>query len=237
MDRKILAQLTGGVFALGLTGLTQAAQWDVSITNLTHGTYFAPVLVTAHGHDTHLFEPGMAASSALREAAECGSLTALISLPEIGGVDADTVENPAAGPLAPGDSTMAMLTTSDTHLSIVAMMVPTNDGFIGLDSVHIPGDAGTYTYYLDAYDAGTEANDELMDTSGCTVGMPGIPAAPGGDAGSGGSGVSSADSNTMIHVHRGVLGDTDATAGASDLDSTVHRWQNPVAKVVVTVTP
>ena len=51
------------------------------------------------------------------------------------------------------------------------------------------------------------------------------------------TGVAGADSNTMVHVHRGILGDTDPTGGKSDLDSTIHRWQNPVAKVVITVTP
>jgi len=31
------------------------------------------------------------------------------------------------------------------------------------------------------------------------------------------------------------LGDTDLSAGTSDLDSRVHRWLNPVAKLTVTV--
>ena len=39
----------------------------------------------------------------------------------------------------------------------------------------------------------------------------------------------------MIHVHRGVLGDTDAAGGNSDLDSRIHRWLNPVAKVELTI--
>ncbi len=38
-----------------------------------------------------------------------------------------------------------------------------------------------------------------------------------------------------VHIHRNALGDTDLEGGASDLDSTVHSWLNPVAKVVVTV--
>jgi hypothetical protein len=32
-----------------------------------------------------------------------------------------------------------------------------------------------------------------------------------------------------------VLGDTDPFGGISDLDSTVHRWQNPVAEVIIEV--
>ena len=214
-----------------------AAQWDVDITNLTHGNHFTPFLVTAHGSTAHLFDVGSSASSDLQAMAECGDLSGLlVTYP----ADADTIENPAAGLLSPGASATAMLDTTmsgNTHLSIVAMVLPTNDAFVGLDSLEVPTAAGTYTYYLNAYDAGTEANNELLDTTGCATGMAGIPGAPGMDAGSGGTGVSAADSNTTVHIHRGILGDTNSTGGSSDLDSTIHRWQNPVAKVVITVTP
>jgi len=54
-------------------------------------------------------------------------------------------------------------------------------------------------------------------------------------AGTGGSGVTTTESNQTVHIHPGVLGDTNPTGGPSDLDSTVHRWHNPVLKVEVTV--
>jgi len=218
---------------------TQAATWDVTITNLTNGNYFTPLLVTAHDHETHLFQAGMPAALPIERMAECGELDPLLSTPEVGAADADTIANPAEGLLAPGSSTTAMLDTTETHLSIVSMILPTNDAFLGLGSQHIPSEAGTYTYYVNAYDAGTEANDEVLSTTGtCSYTDSGMmPDAPGMDAGTNGSGVATADSNTMIHVHRGVLGDQDATGGNSDLDSTIHRWQNPVAKITVTVTP
>lgn len=226
-----LAAAFASVFSLS----ANAATWEVSITNLTHGNHFTPLLVSANTSSTHLFQTGHAASASLRAMAECGDISSLVT--DLS--SADLQENPAAGMLAPGASTTTTVMTSanNTHLSIVAMVLPTNDAFVGLDSMEIPTTAGTYTYYLNAYDAGTEANSELLDTSGCTAGMAGIPGAPGMDAGTGGTGVSSADTNTMIHTHRGVLGDTNATGGSSDLDSTIHRWQNPVAKVTVTVTP
>ena len=217
--------------------MAQAATWDVTVANLTHGNHFTPLLVTAHDSSTHLFQAGMSASTALQDMAECGDLAGLTA---IHAADADTIANPAGGLLAPATSTTAMLDTDssgNTHLSAVAMVLPTNDAFIGMDAIEIPTAAGTYTYYINAYDAGTEANNELLDTSGCVAGMPGIPGAPGGDNGMNGTGVSGADSNTMIHVHRGVLGDQNTTGGNSDLDSTIHRWQNPVAKITVTVTP
>ena len=226
-----------GVCASALLSFNaNAAQWDVTITNLTHGNYFTPLLVAAHPSSMHLYQLGSSASASLRLMAECGDITSLVT--ELGS-SVDKSENPAGGVLAPGSSTTAMLTptAANTNLSITAMVLPTNDGFVGMDGMEIPTAAGTYTYYLNAYDAGTEANNELMDTSGCAVGMPGIPGAPGMDTGTGGTGVSSTDTNTKIHVHRGILGDTNSTGGISDLDSTIHRWQNPVAMVTVKVTP
>jgi hypothetical protein len=105
---------------------------------------------------------------------------------------------------------------------------------VGLDALQLPTQAGTYTYYLNGYDAGTEINDELI-TGGGDPGVAGIPAAPGGDGGIGGTGVTTVESNTTVHIHRGVLGDSDPTGGKSDLDLTIHRWLNPVAAVIVEI--
>jgi len=88
--------------------------------------------------------------------------------------------------------------------------------------------------YLNAYDAGSEVNDEIVNGGG-PLGMPGIPANPGGNGGMNATGVASTEPNTNVHIHRGNLGDTDAAGGVSDLDSRIHRWLNPVAKIVITV--
>ena len=50
-----------------------------------------------------------------------------------------------------------------------------------------------------------------------------------------GTGVTTEEQNTTVHIHRGALGDDMADGGISDLNNTVHRWLNPVAKVTVTV--
>lgn len=226
-----------GSLVLGVSSLATAAEWEIKVTNLTHGNHFTPLLLTAHASDTHLFEIGQAASVALEHLAECGHLDPLLATPEVGTADDDTIANPAEGLLAPGSSTTATIITESKYLSVVSMVLPTNDAFIGLDAQKIPTEAGSYTYLLHAYDAGTEANDEILMTSGdCTYTDAGMmPGAPGGDAGENATGVATEDSNKMIHVHRGVLGDQDAIGGKSDLNSSIHRWQNPVAKVTVTV--
>lgn len=223
------------VFAMGTAG---AADLTVTVKNLTHGIYFTPLLVTAHDGNTHLFMPGMAASDELTAMAEGGAIGGLADL--LGGMDADTVGNPAGGLLGPGMTvdgiTLNTDGTGNTHLSVVAMMLPTNDGFIGLNAVPIPTAPGRHTYYLNGYDAGTEANGELLNTAdGGMPGVPGIPAAPGENAGVGGTGVTTEEANTTVHIHRGVLGDTDPNGGISDLDSTIHRWLNPVAAVIIDI--
>jgi len=233
-------------FMVSMTVATaNAAQWDITVVNLTHGNHFTPLLLAAHSHDVHLFEVGQKASIPIEHMAECGHLMPLMATAEVSA--ADTQANPAGGVLAPGANVSTMIMTSaptNSHLTIVAMVLPTNDAFVGLDSQHIPTQAGTYTYYLNAYDAGTEGNDETMNPTpgSCTYTETGmIPGAPGGDVDSGGTGSvmpDTPDTNTNIHVHRGVLGEAAVTGdGRSDLVNTIHRWQNPVAKVVVTVTP
>jgi hypothetical protein len=225
------------LLALSLLATTSAlaAQVTVEVTNATHGIYFTPLLVTAHDASTHLFEPGQTASANLQAMAEGGDITGLLT--DLGGEDDDTVVNPAVGLLAPGVGTTAVLDTTasgNTHLSLVAMLLPTNDGFVGVDAVELPTAPGTYVYPLVGYDAGTEANDEQI-TGGGAPGVAGIPAAPGGDGGTDGSGVAAADTNGTVHVHRGTLGDTNPSGGASDLDSRIHRWLNPVALLRLTV--
>lgn len=214
--------------------LASAQVVDVKVTNLTQGIYFTPLLLTAHSDEYHLFQAGMQASSELQAMAEGGDISGLVTIAD--SISASSQANPAEGLLAP--SSYTMVTDWDTgdndQLTVVAMLLPTNDGFVGLDSWHIPTEAGTYTVYLNGYDAGTEANDEIVNGGGAS-GTPGIPANPGMNGGTGASGVTSNEPNTMIHIHPGNVGDSDAMGGTSDLDSRIHRWLNPVAKVTVTV--
>ena len=227
----ILSSLAALLVAPGL----MAAELDISVTNLTPGMHFTPILITAHGADSELFSVNEQASMALQTMAEGGNIALLLEQAQT--FNQNALANPAQGLLAPATSTSGSLTTDaeNTHLSLAAMLLPTNDGFVGLDSWEIPTEAGTYEIYLNAYDAGTEANDELLvDGSGVT-GVPGIPAAPGSDAGTGGSGVTNDNGINKVHIHPGNLGDTDLEGGISDVDSTVHRWLNPVAKLTVTV--
>ncbi|WEF31744.1 spondin domain-containing protein [Pseudoduganella chitinolytica] len=208
----------------------------VTVTNLTHGTWFAPILVAAHPAGFKAFTEGRPASVALQSIAEIGDIAPLAeSLPTA----ASIALNPANGPLKPGGSATAHLQrgkgTHNSRLSVLAMLVPTNDGFIGLNAIEIPTQPGYYTYTLSAYDAGTEANDEAR-AAGPGIGQPGmgLPAFLNGvgiysDA----PGFANARVEGYVHVHRGILG---GAAGAdSVLEQTMYRWMNPVARVTLTV--
>ena len=215
--------------------VASAADFNVRIVNLTNGIWYTPFLVAAHPVGTSLFTVGQPASASLQAMAEGGDISGLVM--DLQALGATIAENPAGGLLPPAMSANVDLNTDGTSnvlLSVVAMLLPTNDAFAGLNSISIPNDPGTYMYDVPAYDAGTEANDELV-TGGGMPGVAGIPADPGGLTGTGGTGAAAADANTNVHIHRNTLGDTDAVAGVSDLDSRVHRWLNPVVRVVVTV--
>lgn len=232
---KLILKVALLVASLATTSISYATDFNVRITNLTNGIWFTPFLVAAHPDGTSLFAAGQPASASLQAMAEGGDISGLVT--DVQGLGATFAENPANGLLPPAMSADVDLNTDGTSnvlLSIVAMLLPTNDAFAGLNSVTIPTQPGTYVFDVPAYDAGTEANDELI-TGGGASGAPGIPADPGGLTGTGGTGAAAADANANIHIHRNTLGDTDANAGISDLDSTIHRWLNPVVRVVVTV--
>ena len=233
MKSLIAAGLLTGALLAATPALARDIQ--VEITNLTAGIYFTPLLVAAHDRHSHLFEPGTEASAELQALAEGGDSSGLIHFLE--DIDSVYAANPASGLLPPGESATANLEVHGqrhSHLSIVAMLLPTNDGFVGLDALPIPHGRGSYTYFLKGYDAGTEANDEIINGGGAP-GVPGIPADPGGNGGSGALGAAGPVENNRIHIHPGGLGDTDPLGGLSDLDSRIHRWLNPVARIVIHV--
>lgn len=232
--KKLNLLYSSGLMAM-MSAPALSADLNIEVQNLTQGLYFTPIAAVAHIPDTSLFEVGEMASTELQMMAEGGSLDGLTTIATA--INADVLANPAGGLLTPTMKASGSLMTAEgnTVLSIVAMILPSNDGFIGLDNWPIPTEAGTYTVYINAYDAGTEANDEIR--GGGSPGTPGMPVPPPLDPilGMGGSGMAAADANTMIHIHPGNIGDDNATGSKSDVTNTVHRWLNPVAKVTVTV--
>ena len=99
------------------------------------------------------------------------------------------------------------------------MLLPTNDGFIALNSVQAPKH-GSVTYYSPGYDAGSEANDDdCANIPGPTCGGTGLSAAADTDEG-------------YVHIHRGIQG--GVTGLLEGFENAVYDWRNPVAKITIT---
>jgi hypothetical protein len=158
-----------------------------------------------------IFELGSPASEGLTAIAEGGDVAPLKGILKDNHQVVD-VQN-SVGPLMPGMSTTVIVRAGHgaRRISIASMMLPTNDGFIALDSVQAPKN-GSATYYSPGYDAGTELNDELC------ANIPGPYC--------GGSGESSGVGEGYVHIHRGIH-------NIADLNASIYDWRNPVAKITV----
>jgi hypothetical protein len=213
IEKITRAALVAGLLASSpvLAGNTS---YHVTITNLTHAIKFTPVLVASHRGGLSIFEPGSPASDELAAIAEAGDVAPLAALLEDDRRVVDVSDS--GGFLEPGKSVTVIVDAKHgaRYISLASMMLPTNDGFIALDSVAAPRGRAV-TYYSPGYDAGTEANDEwCANIPGPTCG--GIGLSPGPNFGDEG----------YVHVHRGIH-------GIGDLAEATRDWRNPVAKITI----
>ncbi|MFT6732882.1 MAG: hypothetical protein ACJAS9_001067 [Polaribacter sp.] len=98
--------------------------------------------------------------------------------------------------------------------TLASMLLPTNDAFVAAQSLSLKKKQRSQTFYLRAYDAGTETNSEA-----CTA-IPGPvcgdePFSPN-DEGEG-----------YVYIHSGIH-------GVGDLSASTYTWNDPVLKVTIT---
>ncbi len=141
----------------------------ISFTNTSATQPMTPPVVALHNapdadNGIRLFEVGQPAIEGVIEIAENGNNDPLVAFAtaqvEAGTVSAAGVAAPdPAGPLTPGMTSQITLDleSDDQVLSIVSMVVCTNDGFSGIDSMSLSADA-TQTFMAPIYDAGSESN-------------------------------------------------------------------------------
>lgn len=188
-------------------------QFSVSITNITRGESFTPIVVATHRGKIGLFNLGAPASDNLTIVAESGNPVPLSNELAARSNVIDVVDS--GGLLAPGATiTLTVDGKRAKRLSIASMLIPTNDAFFALDSVKLPKGKSSITYYSPAYDAGSEPNDEL-----CSL-------IPGPFCGGEGSSPER-DGEGYVHIHAGIH-------GIGDLNPADFNWNNPVARIVVT---
>jgi hypothetical protein len=211
------------------TGPAGAAEYEISVENLTTGQPFTPPAVAIHRPAISLYEVGEAASVAIQEIAENGNLDPAVALLSGSNQVSDfgAAFGPTIPPLLPGETTSITLRSERGAklVSFASMLICTNDGFTGIDDVRLPRGLGeSITVHARAYDAGTEVNTE--DFADIVPPCQGLVGVGSDDPGTGMSNPALAE-NGVIAAHPGVV-------GGDDLLPDVHGWTDPVARVTVT---
>lgn len=186
--------------------------YKITITNLTPGQPLAPVMAATHRPGISFFAVGQAPSDELAMLAEAGNgnpmAAKLLATPGVSDAQVSTT-----GLTFPGHSTTLMVSAKrgTDNVSVGAMLGATNDAFFAIDDMNLPKGRKSVTYMANAYDAGSETNDELSSTV----------------AGLGGEGYSPNDSGEgFVHIHSGIHGIGNALPAQLD-------WRNPVAEIVI----
>jgi hypothetical protein len=222
MKRNMVIIITGFIvgnlmnpnWVLASSKYDDSSQYEITITNLTRGQIFSPILVATHKQNVPLFELGAPASPGLAALAQDGETEGLanmlLSMPAVGNVVVSS-----GGPVLPGTTVTIEIPAVRyfNYISLAAMLVTTNDGFIALNGIRAPRSRYLKTYLSPAYDAGSEANDEMCDY------IPGPPCGSHHQA-------SAIAGEGFIHIHAGIQ-------GVGDLAPAEFDWRNPVAKITI----
>ncbi|MBA2615766.1 MAG: spondin domain-containing protein [Actinobacteria bacterium] len=191
--------------------------WRVTIENLTPAgpgapgsQPLSPPLFVVHSKRADVWSVGGIASHVVAAIAEdANNAPAESALASAKGIrDVFTGEG---GPIPSGTSRTYTVETRGKYsrLSVLTMLVNTNDAFTGLDSLRLRGKGRTL--YRMAYDAGSERNNELEAfIPGPCCGNPFVRDPEG----------------ALIQAHPGL-------AGVGDLDPAVYGWTEPAAKITI----
>ena len=189
----------------------ESRMYEITITNITKGQTFTPVLAATHRGSIRLFELGDPAIEELADLAESGATgpyeAYLLGMP-------DKVDDVVAtgGLLGPGESVTIMIESDRgfRRFSLAAMLIPTNDTFFAINNGRLPHHSRVF--YAITYDSGSEVNDETCAS------IPGPFC--------GGEGAAAADGEGFVHVANGI-------AGIDDLGPETFDWRGPVARVAI----
>ena len=211
----VLVTLYAGLFGIA-AGNAGGAEFEVTVTNLTRGQIISPTVVATHTDKLDpIFTLGSPASPELEAVAEDA-----VNAPLVAALSGDKnvkdvqIILGTGGPIMPGESASVVVGTGGKfrNVTLVGMLVTTNDAFFALNGVRGPK-RGSDTYHLPAYDAGSEANNESCDF---------IPGPPCGNPNVRDTG----KAEGYVHIHAGIH-------GIGDLEPDEHDWRNPVAKVTI----
>lgn len=186
------------------------ATYRVTIENIATGFQpLSPAGVAVHNGRVDVWSTGSPASAAVAAIAEDADAPVFASTySQVTGVSDSFVGGGA--PAGPGGTIeFEFDARRGDRLSLVSMLVNTNDAFTGLDGVKLRN--GTRVYEVGAYDAGTEVNNESATH---------IPGPVGGNA-------------FVREAEGGIVAPHPGVQGGIDLDPAVHGWEGPVARITV----
>jgi hypothetical protein len=207
--------LSPSAFAENSGGNHREAVYEVTVTNLTKGIAFTPILGATHKPGMQLFTLGEASSDNVANVAEGGDISGLKDELDSSVLVANTVST--AGLLMNGQSVTFEVSASRrfSRISLISMLLPTNDTMVSLRSKKLPRRRGqTVHYNMRAYDAGSEANDELC------VNIPGPVC--------GGNPFSAPDDSDEGYSYP-----SPGIHGEADLAQSLYDWNGAVAKVKI----
>jgi hypothetical protein len=196
-----------------------AKTWQVTVTNLTPARAAAgppgsqplsPPVFVVHSRKADVWSVGDIASHGVAAVAEDANNAVLESaLATLPGVK--SVFTGAGGPIPSGQSRTFTVETNGRfdRLSVVTMLVNTNDAFTGLDSLRLSGRRETLSTI--AYDAGSERNNELRShIPGPCCNNPFVRDPEG----------------ALIRPHEGIT-------GRGQLAPAVYDWDDPAARITI----
>ena len=199
-------------------------EYEVTVTNATNNITFTPIFSLTHNLDApSLFTIGEPASVELEDLAEGGSPAQLE-------VFYDRIRRTVVEINTAGDGPFTVAGESATYnirahsgsnyISIAAMLLPTNDSFMALNTERLPSRIGeTVTYGALGYDAGTELNDQWC----FNIPGPQCDGTPNGE----GTNTERTDRGDFVHISSGIH-------NTGDLTPEQYDWRNPVAIVTIT---
>jgi hypothetical protein len=234
MNAKLLAAAALGLTLILIMPESARSEggktYKVTITNLTAGQPLTPPVLLTHSRRTGIFAVGEEASEEIQAIAENGN-----SMPLLMALGNDVHVHQVVTGMAPllpandpggtglGSSATFEITTHGRarFLSYISMLICTNDGFTGLNSISLP--KYKKTVYTAAYDARTETNTE--DFANMVPPCQGLIGISSDDAGTGMTDPMLAEDGVII-PHVGII-------GGIDLFPEVHGWSDPVAKIEI----
>ncbi|OED35635.1 hypothetical protein AB833_29570 [Chromatiales bacterium (ex Bugula neritina AB1)] len=207
----------------------QDAQFEVRITNLTNAQPMSPVAIMLHRSGFNSFIDGEESSLALESLAEGGSNADILS--EAEAATQHVAVASTESPVPPATiSPVVTLTApvedlSDLRLSVISMLVHTNDAFTGTNASNISDMAvgSSRTITGSTWDSGTEANSETAATI------------PGPDFSGEGFNAERDDIINRVRFHQSVVTSASDVFGlASSALEERHRFLNPTSRIVIT---